>query len=107
MGADIVAYLYSAVIASGGIFAYFKVGSVPSLVAGVTFGSLAGFGAYHSSQNPNNPYILLTASSLLAGAMGLRAVSTGKFMPAGLIFAMSLGIVAKCCSKYALTAKNL
>lgn len=35
-------------------------GSVPSLAAGLVFGSLAGMGAYQLSQNPNNVWISLS-----------------------------------------------
>lgn len=35
-------------------------GSVPSLAAGLLFGSLAGLGAYQLSQNPNNVWISLS-----------------------------------------------
>lgn len=35
-------------------------GSVPSLAAGLFFGSLAGLGAYQLSQNPNNVWISLS-----------------------------------------------
>lgn len=38
-------------------------GSVPSLAAGLFFGSLAGLGAYQLSQNPNNVWISLSKSS--------------------------------------------
>jgi len=37
-------------------------GSVPSLVAGLLFGSLAGLGAYQLSQNPSNVWISLSKS---------------------------------------------
>lgn len=35
-------------------------GSVPSLAAGLLFGSLAGLGAYQVSQNPNNIWVSLS-----------------------------------------------
>lgn len=35
-------------------------GSVPSLAAGLFFGSLAGLGAYQVSQNPNNIWVSLS-----------------------------------------------
>ncbi|PNJ71120.1 TMEM14B isoform 17, partial [Pongo abelii] len=39
---------------SGGIVGYVKTGRVPSLAAGLLFGSLAGLGAYQLYQDPRN-----------------------------------------------------
>lgn len=63
----------------------FLLGSIPSLGAGLLFGSVLGFGAYQTSQNPNNYYTLLGTSTVLGGVMGARFYNSGKFMPAGLI----------------------
>nr|CAD7401952.1 unnamed protein product [Timema poppensis] len=62
-----------------------SIGSIPSLGAGLLFGSLLGFGAYQTTQNPNNYYLLLGTSSILGGIMGARFYNSGKIMPAGLI----------------------
>nr|CAD7197019.1 unnamed protein product [Timema douglasi] len=64
-------------------------GSIPSLGAGLLFGSLLGFGAYQTTQNPNNYYLLLGTSSILGGIMGARFYNSGKIMPAGLITILS------------------
>ncbi|CAG2067061.1 unnamed protein product, partial [Timema podura] len=63
-------------------------GSIPSLGAGLLFGSLLGLGAYQTTQNPNNYYLLLGTSSILGGIMGARFYNSGKIMPAGLITIM-------------------
>ncbi|XP_012364530.1 transmembrane protein 14C isoform X1 [Nomascus leucogenys] len=76
---------YAALVASGGIIGYVKAGSVPSLAAGLLFGSLAGLGAYQLSQDPRNVWVFLATSGTLAGIMGMRFYHSGKFMPAGLI----------------------
>lgn len=55
---------------------------------GLLFGLLIGFGAYQTSQNPNNYYTALGASIALAGFMGKRYLNSGKVMPAGLIAAV-------------------
>lgn len=60
-------------------------GSIPSLGAGLLFGSLLGFGAYQMSANPSNYYLTLGTSTVLGGIMGMRFINSGKFMPAGLI----------------------
>ncbi|KAL6070776.1 hypothetical protein STEG23_029322 [Scotinomys teguina] len=52
---------YAALVATGGIIGYAKAGSVPSLAAGLFFGSLAGLGAYQLSQDPRNVWVFLEA----------------------------------------------
>ncbi|XP_048472327.1 transmembrane protein 14C-like isoform X1 [Rhincodon typus] len=59
--------------------------SVPSLAAGLLFGSAAGFGAYQITQDPKNIWLSLIASGALTGIMGMRFYNSGKFMPAGLV----------------------
>ena len=66
-------------------------GSLPSLGAGVLFGSLLGFGAYQMTNNPNNYYLTLGTSTVLGGMMGMRFINSGKFMPAGLIATLRYG----------------
>uniref|UniRef100_A0A8C3B5B7 Transmembrane protein 14C n=1 Tax=Cairina moschata TaxID=8855 RepID=A0A8C3B5B7_CAIMO len=63
MAVDWLGFGYAALVASGGLIGYAKAGSVPSLAAGLFFGSLAGLGAYQLSQNPNNVWISLSKSS--------------------------------------------
>lgn len=67
-----------------------KLGSIPSLAAGLVFGSAAVFGAYQLSQNPKNFTVALLTSGVLLTVMGLRFYQGGKFMPAGLIASLSL-----------------
>ncbi|XP_038247510.1 transmembrane protein 14C-like [Dermochelys coriacea] len=43
MGLDWIGFGYAALVTSGGIIGYAKAGSVPSLAAGLLFGSLAGW----------------------------------------------------------------
>jgi uncharacterized membrane protein (UPF0136 family) len=73
----------------GGVYGYWKKGSTPSLVAGLTIGSLLLGSGYMIATNTDRMYeahCLATATSgLMAVAMGGRFVSTGKFMPAGMV----------------------
>ncbi|XP_018884994.1 transmembrane protein 14B isoform X4 [Gorilla gorilla gorilla] len=70
--------------------------SVPSLAAGVLFGSLAGLGAYQLYQDPRNVWGFLAATSVtFVGVMGMRSYYYGKFMPVGLIAGASLLMAAK------------
>ncbi|XP_062425950.1 uncharacterized protein LOC134137231 isoform X3 [Rhea pennata] len=59
MAVDWLGFGYAALVATGGLIGYAKAGSVPSLAAGLLFGSFAGLGAYQLSQNPNNVWISL------------------------------------------------
>ncbi|XP_072780100.1 putative transmembrane protein 14C isoform X1 [Taeniopygia guttata] len=59
MAVDWLGFGYAALVTSGGIIGYAKAGSLPSLAAGLFFGSLAGLGAYQVSQNPNNIWVSL------------------------------------------------
>ncbi|XP_074842005.1 transmembrane protein 14C-like isoform X1 [Carettochelys insculpta] len=72
-----------------------RASSVPSLAAGLLFGSLAGLGAYQLSQNPKNVWLSLIASGTLTGVMGMRFYNSGKVMPAGLIAGASLLMVGR------------
>lgn len=54
-----VSSAYALVIATGGLVGYFKAGSVPSLVAGLVFGSILGVGAYLTSVNPSHYHLTL------------------------------------------------
>ncbi|KAG7155072.1 transmembrane protein 14C-like [Homarus americanus] len=95
MGIDYISYAYATAVAMGGVVGYVKAGSVPSLGAGLLFGSLLGFGAYQLSANPANYYLTLGTSTVLGGMMGMRFLNSGKFMPPGLIAVMSLAMVAR------------
>lgn len=94
-GVDIVSLAYSVTVTAGGLMGYVSKGSIPSLMAGLAFGSLMGYGTYQTSNDPQNVNLSLVTSGLLAGVMGYRFFNTGKFMPAGLVFGLSLLMVAR------------
>jgi len=93
-GMDYPGYVYSGLIALGGVMGYVKKKSVPSLAAGLLFGSLATYGAYSVSRNETFLPALGT-TGLLTGVMGARALKSGKLMPAGLIALLSLGMLSR------------
>ncbi|CAG9124951.1 unnamed protein product [Plutella xylostella] len=95
MGIDIVGIAYAATVAAGGIMGYAKAGSIPSLGAGLIFGSILGIGAYQISRDPSNYALMLGTTTTLGGIMGYRFYNSKKFMPAGLIFVLSVGMLAK------------
>ncbi|XP_060607992.1 transmembrane protein 14C-like [Ruditapes philippinarum] len=95
MPADIIGFGYAAIVAAGGIMGYVKSASLPSLAAGLTFGSLAALGAYQTTQNSNDVKLSLGTSATLMCMMGYRFYNSGKFMPAGLVATLSLLMVLK------------
>uniref|UniRef100_A0A914UIV2 Transmembrane protein 14C n=1 Tax=Plectus sambesii TaxID=2011161 RepID=A0A914UIV2_9BILA len=88
--ADVVGLGYAFVVILGGVIGFIKAGSYPSLIAGLAFGLINGYGA-HTGNNT----ILLGGSGVLAAVMGMRFLSGGKFMPAGLVFVLSAIILAR------------
>lgn len=76
-------------------FIFLFLGSTASLGVGLLFGAVLAYGAYQTSQNPSNYLVGLGASALLAGVMGNRYYHSGKFMPAGLIAAVSTAMVLR------------
>ena len=77
----------------GGAMGYFRKGSMASLVAGVTFGGLLiGSGVLITKGESFQGHSLAAGcTGLMTVAMGQRFLSTGKFMPAGMV--ASLGAV--------------
>eukprot|EP00088_Acartia_fossae_P032850 TRINITY_DN335_c0_g1_i4.p1 TRINITY_DN335_c0_g1~~TRINITY_DN335_c0_g1_i4.p1 ORF type:complete len:111 (-),score=16.93 TRINITY_DN335_c0_g1_i4:25-357(-) len=98
MAVDYPGYAYGSLVAMGGIMGYVKRRSVPSLIAGVTCGSLALYGAYSVSNDGKTASSIvpgLATAALLSTVMGARAAKSGKLMPAGAIALLSLGMVAR------------
>lgn len=89
MSIDYFGALYSAGLALGGLMGYVKSGSVISMAAGMTTGTLAGYGAYQMSVDPKNAGLSLCVSSFMSALMGYRFVMTRKIMPAGIVAAAS------------------
>ncbi|KFR14807.1 Transmembrane protein 14C, partial [Opisthocomus hoazin] len=56
---DWVGFAYAALLAVGGVVGYTRKGSKISLAAGLTFGSVAGYGAYCVTLDPRNVKISL------------------------------------------------
>ncbi|KAK9765222.1 hypothetical protein K7432_006620 [Basidiobolus ranarum] len=86
--------------AVGGIMGYVKGRSMPSLIAGLSFGTLYGASAYLLKENRDYGQELAAATSiLLTGAMIPRAVSTRKPIPLalGAIGLLGAGYYSKKC----------
>ncbi|CAK9810983.1 Transmembrane protein 14C [Anthophora quadrimaculata] len=95
MSVDILGYVYAATVAAGGVFGYVKAKSIPSLGAGLVFGSVLGYGAYQTSQDPTNIRLSIAATMVLGGIMGFRYYNSGKIMPAGMLTLLSAIMLVK------------
>ncbi|XP_043535173.1 transmembrane protein 14A [Chiloscyllium plagiosum] len=95
MPIDWISYSYAAIVMVGGILGYVQKGSVMSLMSGLLFGSLAGYGAYQVSNDPQNVKISLLTAGILTTIMGVRYKRSGKIIPAGLIAGISLFMVLR------------
>eukprot|EP00011_Vannellida_sp_DIVA3-517-6-12_P002262 CAMPEP_0114613770 /NCGR_PEP_ID=MMETSP0168-20121206/5305_1 /TAXON_ID=95228 ORGANISM="Vannella sp., Strain DIVA3 517/6/12" /NCGR_SAMPLE_ID=MMETSP0168 /ASSEMBLY_ACC=CAM_ASM_000044 /LENGTH=101 /DNA_ID=CAMNT_0001824789 /DNA_START=43 /DNA_END=348 /DNA_ORIENTATION=+ len=84
-------YLVAATTAAGGAIGFVKAGSKASLIAGLVSAIILG---YAGSRIPDRfGYQLSISYSLLLGAMmGMRFMSSGKFMPAGLVATLALSL---------------
>ncbi|KAF2132722.1 hypothetical protein P153DRAFT_364008 [Dothidotthia symphoricarpi CBS 119687] len=90
-----VALVLGALTAGGGITGYVRTGSVPSVAAGVTVGSLYILGGLRLKNNATyGVELALLASILLAGSSIPRAIKSGKPLPIGLSVLATLGLYA-------------
>ncbi|OXB63191.1 hypothetical protein ASZ78_016252 [Callipepla squamata] len=89
MAVDWIGFAYAALLAVGGVLGYTRKGSKISLAAGLTFGSVAGYGAYCVTRDPRNVKISLFTAFLLTVIMGMRFKRSKKLMPAGIVACLS------------------
>ncbi|XP_014245684.1 transmembrane protein 14C [Cimex lectularius] len=91
---DYLGIAYAVIVVSGGAFGYAKSKSVPSLAAGLLFGTAIAYGAYQVSRNHYHTPSLI-ASSSLGALMGYKFASSGKIMPAGLLTGISVAMTVR------------
>ncbi|XP_021001670.1 transmembrane protein 14C [Parasteatoda tepidariorum] len=103
MGLDVVTVCYALAVAGGGILGYIKAGSTSSLLAGLGFGSVLGYGAYQTSLDGKNFLVSIIATFTLGVIMTYRFYYSGKFMPAGLIGCMSCLMMIRILYKHTLS----
>jgi len=85
MGNETPAYVLALLTAGGGIMGYVRTGSVPSVAAGVTIGTLYGLGGMRiQNKQPWGLEMALLASIILAGSSIPRALRSQKPLPTGL-----------------------
>lgn len=86
-----VVLVYGILVIAGGVMGYAKAQSKPSLIAGGLFGTIAIAGALLMlRQSAIGYYISLAAAVLLLAFFSRRFSATKKFMPSGLMMALSL-----------------
>ncbi|XP_051880873.1 transmembrane protein 14A [Pristis pectinata] len=95
MPVDWISYSYAGVVTVSGIIGYMRRGSLMSLITGLLFGSLAGYGAYQTSNDPQNVRISLITAGVLTVAMGMRYQKSGRLIPAGLVAGFSLLMILR------------
>ncbi|XP_005426440.1 transmembrane protein 14A [Geospiza fortis] len=95
MAVDWIGFAYASLLVVGGVVAYTRKGSKISLAAGLTFGAVAGYGAYCVTCDPRNVKISLFSSFLLTIIMGMRFKRSKKLMPAGLVACLSLLMILR------------
>ncbi|XP_053314879.1 transmembrane protein 14A [Spea bombifrons] len=95
MAVDWIGFGYAALLAFGGYLGYARKGSIVSLITGLTFGIIAGYGAYCVSLNARDVKISLFAAIILATVMSARFYRSRKIMPAGVIAAISIFIIMR------------
>lgn len=70
-------------------------GSLPSLAAGLLFGTALIYGAVEASRDPPSFSTQLAATSILTGVMGYRFYNSGKIMPAGVVTLLSVAMLMR------------
>ena len=81
-------------VAGGGMFGYYKAASMPSLVGGVVAGGalIAAGGLIQSGSDVQGHSLGAATGWALTAGMAPRAITSGKFMPAGV--AAAVGLIA-------------
>ncbi|XP_054136543.1 transmembrane protein 14A [Melozone crissalis] len=94
MAVDWIGFAYASLLVFGGLVAYTRKGSKISLACGLTFGSVAAYGAFCVTCDPRNVKISLFSSFLLTIIMGMRFKRSKKLMP-GLVACLSLLMILR------------
>ncbi|XP_047414582.1 transmembrane protein 14A isoform X1 [Sciurus carolinensis] len=92
---DLIGFGYAALVTFGSILGYKRRGGVPSLIAGLFVGFLAGYGAYRVSIDKRDVKLSLFTAFFLATIMGVRFKRSKKVMPAGLVAGLSLMMILR------------
>ena len=87
-------FFYALMVGVGGLMGKLKAGSNPSLIFGLSFACLLVISAFFMIRGKRQGALFALALTLLLDAFfTYRFLTTYKFMPAGLMAMMSLGMV--------------
>lgn len=103
---DYLGYLYACLLAIGGLAGYLKAGSAMSLAMGSLCALVAGVGAYRASVRPDQVYLGLLVSLLVAARsvprpstlvprFGQAFLKTGQVFPAAVVAGLSLTMAVR------------
>lgn len=99
MNTNSVLIAYGSFLIAGG-FMGLKKGSKVSLIMGLSSGILVFGGLWLLGFNPKVAWIFLTGLNvLLSLAFISRLIKTRKFMPSGMLFVVTLGVLIYCLTK--------
>ncbi|XP_044866882.1 transmembrane protein 14A isoform X1 [Mauremys mutica] len=95
MAIDWIGFGYAIVVALGGVVGYTRKGSIVSLVAGLFFGLMSGYGAYCVTHDSRDVKISFFSAFILTIVMGMRFKRSKKLIPGGLIAGLSLLMILR------------
>ena len=90
----LIVEIYGVLVLIGGVMGWVKAKSKPSLFSGLIFGVLLIGQGYRIGQGVAAEVLHASLTTgLLTVVMGTRLIATKKFMPAGLMTALSLAVL--------------
>ncbi|TPX50591.1 hypothetical protein SeLEV6574_g00799 [Synchytrium endobioticum] len=93
---DYPGFAYACLIWFGGIYAYIRAGSIPSLLMGLSFGFFLAISAIWVSQNPKRHFVpIFVLSLILCIVFAARFAKSAKIMPPGFLSLVSLGFTIR------------
>ena len=96
----VIFFIYGILMLGGGVMGYVKAKSIMSLIMGIISGILVLVGVYLLGSNMKAGITLVTVvSALLTAVFLLRLLKTHAFMPAGMLFLLSLGVLIICINQ--------
>ena len=85
---SVVSYVYATILLLGGVIGFISKGSVESAVV-----SASAFAVVAATEYFRAPLLHIVSGGAMLYVMGLRYLETKKFMPAGLVAALSLAFI--------------